>query len=67
MDQHDFAFRLARGALKAEQNLNLRLSADQQSFARPAAFAIGARPKISRDGGQVGITEERLEGAQIKL
>jgi hypothetical protein len=66
VDQNQLACRI-RGSLRADQQLNTRLGFKEHVTNGPTALALGARPKITGNGCQVGIFEERLEGAQPSL
>jgi hypothetical protein len=65
--EDDLAFRLAAGALRSDENPNLGLSFDDERFDGPSQRRVGTAPKISRDGGEVRIAEERFEWPQVKL
>jgi predicted ATPase len=67
VDQDDFALGFAIRALGVHQDLDFRLSAVKRRFDGPPLVHFRARPKVSGEGRQVGVAEERLEGAQIKI
>jgi hypothetical protein len=50
--------------LTVNQDLDVRLRAEQPGLNREAALVKAPRPPGSGDGGQMGITEERLKRGQ---
>src|ERR1700674_843317 len=67
MHQDQLASWMAAGVLLMHQHLDSRLRLIKNVLHRPAEFAPGTPPEISRDGRQMRILEEGFKGPQIVL
>jgi peroxiredoxin Q/BCP len=67
VDQNDFALGHGVWTLGVDQDLDFGLSAIEHGVDGPALVDLGAGPEVSGERRQVGVAEERMEGAQIKI
>src|SRR5579872_2138108 len=62
--QDQLAASLGRRTLRVHQNLHAGLRLIDHRFHGPSLLAAGTAPEASRNGRQVSVLEERMEGAQ---